>query len=103
MSRIIVRSETFQTTLVEYNIIRADLAKGFIGMKPIIYVCQSSSFYDTVHIGTFTFCNKNFLTIFNNEFLIYCDLISSFIIHYSPLLYICVGVCVCVCFFPYLQ
>ena len=25
-----------------------------IGMKPIIYVCQSSSFYDTVHIGTFT-------------------------------------------------
>ena len=42
-----------------------------IGMKPIIYVCQSSSFYDSVHIATFTFWNKNFLTLFYNEFLLY--------------------------------
>ena len=40
-------------------------------MKRIIYVCQSSSFYDTIHLGTFTFCNKNFLTLFYNEFLLY--------------------------------
>ena len=42
-----------------------------IGMKPIIYVCQSSSFYDTIRIGTFTIWNKKFLTLFYNEFLLY--------------------------------
>ena len=40
-------------------------------MKLIIYVCQSSSFYDTVNIGTFTIWNKNFLRLFYNEFLLY--------------------------------
>ena len=40
-------------------------------MKPIIYVCEYSSFYDTVHIGTFTIWNENFLTLFYNEFFLY--------------------------------
>ena len=33
-----------------------------------VYACQSSSFYDTVHIGTFIIWNKIFLTLFYNEF-----------------------------------